>query len=88
MCEGDVRIWFVAAVRRASSQQCINNLREPIRFQVNLGQELRPRLGIPFDVGSAQAGDKPLDVAKRQPEFMRGSRQDLLDGLRTHFCQW
>jgi hypothetical protein len=88
MCDGDIRIWFVAAVRRASSQptlhfaprgaQFIDQLREPIRFQVNLDQELLPRVVIPLDVSSAHAGDESLDVAQRQPEFMRRSRQDLV----------
>src|SRR5207253_8061 len=89
MCEAAaVRICFVAAVRCVSSQptlrcapggaQSLNNLRESVRLQVNLPYELLPCLVIPLDVGSAQAGHESLDVAQRQPEFMRCSCKNVV----------
>src|SRR5258708_23008458 len=63
---------------RSVREQRVNKLGEAIGFHLDLRQELTPRLVIPLDVGSLQAGDESFDVTRRQAQLMRDDRKPFL----------
>jgi hypothetical protein len=53
----------LCAVRRVRRQERIHQLREPIRFHLDLREEFSAGVVVPIDVGSAEAAHKAFDVA-------------------------
>jgi hypothetical protein len=78
VCERHVRFDCDAGVARASYQERLHQLREPIRFQINLRKEVIPCLFVPFDVRPEQTGDESLDMTQREPKVMRDGCAVLL----------
>jgi hypothetical protein len=64
----------------AAIQHRLDELVEPIRFSLNLRQEVTLRFLVPLHVGSAQATHETLDVTQRQPELVGGDCHGLISG--------
>jgi hypothetical protein len=59
-------------------QQCIQQLRQPICFGVDLRQKFSACVFVPMDICATQAIYESLDVTEWQTDLVRRCRQQLV----------
>jgi hypothetical protein len=68
--------------------QRIHEVGEPIRFDLDLGQEITTCRFVPVHIGSAKTADEAFYMAQRQAKLVRGRSQELIASSVGRHCVW